>query len=172
MIDRSKETPPKELEIRAAEITTHPVGTGFGVVGGGAAGAAIGAAVAGPGGALLGAVVGVVTGGLVGKGAAELVNPTLENEYWSTHYSTRPYVAQGTPYDQYAPAYRYGWEARTAHFGKQFEEVESSLEHGWDKAKGESKLAWTEAKSAASDAWRRIPKPGTTDAKSVGGSGR
>ncbi|MDX1996735.1 MAG: hypothetical protein SF066_03365 [Thermoanaerobaculia bacterium] len=143
-------------------VAAHPVGTGFGAIGGGAAGAALGAAVAGPAGALLGAVVGGVTGGLVGKGAAELVNPLREGEYWSSHYAERPYVAAGTPYDQYEPAYRYGWEARGAHDGRRFEEVEASLEHGWDTAKGASKLAWSEAKAASRDAWHhvdRVEKP-------------
>jgi hypothetical protein len=43
-----------------------------------------------------------------------------------------------------------------------FRDVETDLERGWDLAKGESKLAWAQAKQAASDAWHRIEcaKPG------------
>src|SRR6186997_2081540 len=90
---------------------SHPIGTGIGAAGAGAAGAAIGA-VAGPIGAAVGAVVGAVAGGLAGKGVAEAVNPTAEDAYWRENFSTRPYVAQGTAYDEYRPAYQYGWESR------------------------------------------------------------
>lgn len=144
---------------------THPLGTGVGAAGGGVTGAAIGAVVGGPVGALVGAAVGGVAGGLAGKGAAETVNPTVENTYWSGAYSSRPYVTQGTTYDQYAPAYRYGWESRAQNLGKRFEDVEVSLEHGWDKAKGDSMLAWSQAKAATRDAWHRVEKalPGDAD---------
>src|ERR687891_2825168 len=87
----------------------HPVGTGVGATGGGAAGAAIGAAVGGPVGAAVGLAAGAVAGGLAGKGAAEAVNPTAEDTYWRDNYKTRPYATAGTSYDQYRPAYQYGW---------------------------------------------------------------
>src|SRR3982750_4920666 len=102
----------------------HPIGTGVGAAGAGAAGAAIGA-VAGPVGAAVGAVVGAVAGGLAGKGVAEAVNPTEEETYWRDNYSTRPYVQPGTTYDEYGPAYQYGWESRSRYSGRQFDEVEN-----------------------------------------------
>src|SRR5580765_5571219 len=96
---------------------SHPAGTGIGAAAGGAAGVgaavAAGAAmgtVAGPVGTAIGAVVGAVAGGLIGKGLAEGVNPTAEHEYWRENYASRPYVTAGTAYDQYGPAYQYGWE--------------------------------------------------------------
>src|SRR4051794_39369259 len=81
----------------------HPIGTGVGAAGGGAAGAAIGAAVTGPAapvGAVVGAVIGAVAGGLAGKGAAEAVNPTVEDEYWRANYSSRPYFEKNYSYDE------------------------------------------------------------------------
>src|SRR5262245_14757859 len=60
----------------------HPVGTGVGAAGGAAAGAAIGAVTGGPVGAAIGVAVGGIAGGLAGKGAAELANPTVEDDYW------------------------------------------------------------------------------------------
>src|SRR6187455_2640898 len=92
----------------SGESGAHPIGTGLGAAGAGAAGAAIGAA-AGPVGAVVGAAVGAVVGGLAGKGAAEVVNPTVEDEYWRSTYATRPYVPAGTSYDLYRPAYEFGW---------------------------------------------------------------
>jgi len=142
----------------------HPVGTGVGAVGGGTTGAVIGAAVGGPVGAVVGAAIGGVAGGLAGKGAAELVNPTVEGAYWRENYVNRPY-ANGTPYDQYAPAYKYGWESKAQYAGKRFEDVENDLERGWEKAKDNSRLGWHEAKAATRDAWHRIETaiPGDAD---------
>ena len=76
----------------------HPIGTGLGASGGAAAGAAIGA-VGGPVGALVGGAIGAVAGGLAGKGAAEAVNPTVEDAYWRDNYSTRPYAAADRNYE-------------------------------------------------------------------------
>lgn len=56
----------------------HPVGTGIGAAGGAVTGAAFGA-MGGPIGAAVGGVAGAVVGGLAGKGAAEAVNPTVED---------------------------------------------------------------------------------------------
>lgn len=143
----------------------HPVGTGLGAAGGGAAGAAIGAAVGGPVGAVVGAAIGAVSGGLAGKGAGELVNPTVEDGYWSDNYPTSSYGSDGTPYTEYAPAYRYGWESQTRHAGRRFEDVEGELESGWASARGSSQLAWSKARSAVRDAWHRVEHamPGDAD---------
>lgn len=143
----------------------HPVGAGIGAVAGGATGAAIGVAVGGPVGAVVGAAVGGIAGGLTGKGAAEMVNPTREDTYWRENYASRPYVQKGTAYDQFAPAYRYGWESRTANPGKSYADVENSLGMGWDKVKGTSTLGWNHAKAATRDAWHRVETamPGDAD---------
>src|SRR5205085_822524 len=129
-----------------------------------AAGAAIGAAVTGPAapaGAVVSAVIGGVAGGLAGKGAAEAVNPTLEDAYWRTNYASRPYYESTFTYEEdYRPAYEYGWRSRAEHLGNSFDEVESSLKSGWNKTKGSSKLAWEKAKFATRDAWDRLENPG------------
>ena len=86
----------------------HPVGAGLGAVGGAAAGAAIGSA-AGPIGTVVGGVAGGLAGGLAGHAIADMIDPKVEDEYWRTNFSTRPY-ASGQTYDIYQPAYRYGWK--------------------------------------------------------------
>ena len=144
---------------------SHPVGVGVGTTGGAAAGAAIGA-VAGPVGSAVGAVVGGIAGAAAGKGVAESVNPTVEDTYWRSNYSTRPYVDRNMSYDDdYAPAYRYGWESYSAHKGRKFDEVESDLSRNWDRTKGNSKLTWDKAKLATRDAWHRVEEkiPGDAD---------
>lgn len=134
----------------------HPIGTGAGAAGGGMTGAAIGGAVGGPVGAVVGGAVGAVAGGLAGKGAAEAVNPTVEDAYWRENYKTRPYAKADLSYDAYQQAYRYGWESRGRYAGKRYDEIESNLESGWETAKGTSKMAWADAKNAVRDAWHRV----------------
>lgn len=140
------------------EPGAHPVGVGTGAAGGGIAGAVLGAAVAGPIGAGVGAVVGALSGGLAGKSAAEVVNPTVQHEFWRNEYQKRPYFTEGTPYEQYGPAYQYGWESYTTHTGKTFHDVESQLARDWESRRGESQLSWKHAKDAAQDGWRRIER--------------
>jgi hypothetical protein len=142
----------------------HPVGTGLGAAGGAAAGAALGAA-AGPVGAVVGGAIGAVAGGLAGKGAAEAVNPTVEDAYWRENYASRPYVTPGSEYDTYAPAYRYGWESRGHFIGSTFDDVEPDLGREWDRVKGKSNLGWDRAREAARDAWHRVERaiPGDAD---------
>lgn len=135
----------------------HPVGVGVGTAGGAAAGAAIGA-VGGPVGAVAGAIIGGVAGGLGGKAVAEAIDPTAEEAYWEQNYRERAYVAKDATYDDYRPAYRYGWESRAQHCDRRYEDVESDMERGWEKAKGKSRLGWEKAKSAARDAWDRIDR--------------
>ena len=147
------------------EPGSHPVGTTVGAAGGAVAGATIGAVVGGPVGAVVGGAVGAVAGGAAGHGAAEVVNPTIEDAYWRDNYSKASYVERNRPYTDYQNAYRYGWESRSAYPNKTWNDVENDLERGWDRAKGESKLAWHQAKSATKDAWHRVERalPGDAD---------
>jgi len=136
----------------------HPVGVGLGAIGAGAAVGAAGGAVAGPVGALTGAAISAVAGGFAGKATAEAINPTIERKYWSENYAQRPYSHSEYGYEEFEPAYRYGWES----FGKRgreassFESVEAELGRGWDQTKGHSRLAWDQAKQATRDAWNRV----------------
>ena len=139
----------------SGEQGAHPVGVGLGAAGAGAAGAAIGS-VAGPIGTAVGAVIGAVAGGLVGKGVAEAVDPTIEDAYWRDNYGSRPYAAAGTSYDDYAPAYRYGWESRGRHAGRSFDEVETDLARDWTNQSTPSRLTWAQARPATRDAWERV----------------
>lgn len=147
----------------------HPVGVGAGALGGGAAGTVIGGMVAGPIGAAVGAVTGAVAGGIAGKGAAEAINPTIEHAYWRKEIGNRPYFTIGTPYDQYGPAYQYGWESFEIHKGRTFQEVELQLGRDWESRRGQSKLSWDHAKDATLDGWERAENAAcaTTSCKSV-----
>src|SRR5262249_44667347 len=109
-------------------------GAGVGAaVGGASAGAAAGAA-AGPVGTVAGAVVGGAAGGYAGKGIAESIAPTAEDAYWRENYANRSYCDQSHSYDNdYAPAYRYGWESRSRYHDRTWDQAESDLQKSWEK---------------------------------------
>lgn len=157
-----------ESEVAAdqAHDKVHPVGSGVGAAAGAATGAAVGTAVGGPVGTLVGAAVGAVAGGLVGHGIAEGINPTAEDAYWRENYQSRPYAKAGSSYDDYQPAYRYGWESRARYSDRKWEDVEPELGRNWnDYNRGSARQTWDEAKLATKDAWHRVEDrlPGDAD---------
>ena len=146
---------------------SHPVGTGLGAAGAGATGAAIGGAVGGPVGAAVGAAVGAVAGGLAGKGVAEAIDPTREDAYWRDAHQNEPYYDRDYTYDDYAPAYRTGYEGYTQHgvSGRNFDAAESDLQARYNQVRGNSRLGWEKAKAATRAAWDRVERaiPGDAD---------
>jgi hypothetical protein len=125
-----------------------------GVAGGALAGAAAGG-LTGPAGAAIGAAVGAVAGALSGKAIAERINPSAENDHWRKNYSSRPYVTSGSIYDDYAPAYRMGYERYPQYQGHSFDEIEPELSRDWQSSRGTSSLTWEQAKHATRDAFER-----------------
>jgi uncharacterized protein YjbJ (UPF0337 family) len=156
------------------EPGAHPVGVAGGGTGGALAGAAIGGAVGGPVGALVGGAIGAVAGGAAGKGAAEMVNPTDEENYWRNEYKTRPYYKAGKEYEHYQPAYKYGWESASKpnYMGRQFEDVEGDLKTNWNTYRGNSTTEWNDVRDATRDSYSRVSQrsstPGMTTASEVG----
>ena len=156
---------PRNVDPISGESGAHPVGTGVGAASGAAAGAAVGS-VAGPIGTAVGAVVGAIAGGLAGKGVAESVNPTVEDAYWRDNYVSRPGYTSGYTYDDdYAAAYRLGYEGRGRYQDGTYEAHEAELKADWERIKGKSRLTWEQAKAAGREAWDRIERamPGDAD---------
>lgn len=147
-------------------LGAHPIGVGIGAASGAAAGA-VGGSLAGPVGTVAGAAVGAVVGSLAGSAAAQALDPTVETAYWRDAHPSRPYANTEFNYDEYAPAYRYGWESFSSRGGngKTFESVEADLGRGWDKVKGASRLGWDKAKSASQSAWLRVATSAPSTAK-------
>ncbi len=139
------------------EPGSHPVGTGIGGVGGAAAGAAIGS-MAGPLGTLIGGAIGAVVGGGAGHAAGEAINPTHEEAYWRAEYANADYYKEGHDFDRdLHPAYAVGYANRARYpADARFEDHEADLERSWHEVKGESRLAWDEARLASRDAWHRV----------------
>ena len=142
------------------EPGAHPLGAGSGAAIGGAALGAAAGSVAGPAGTVAGAVVGGIAGGLAGKAIAENVNPTLESDYWRENYRSRPYYTDEYEYDDYAPAYRMGWESYT-NDARDWASVEPDVRRRWQEERWENEggappMSWEEARYAARDAYERV----------------
>ena len=133
----------------------HPVGTGVGAAGG---------AMAGPVGTVVGGAIGAVAGAMAGKGAAEAVNPTAEDSYWRDNYTKASGYKKDYTYDDYAPAYRLGYNG-WSRYGGAFDQSEGRLSSEWESIKGQSRLSWTEARQATRAAWDRVERaiPGDFD---------
>ena len=143
----------------------HPVGAGAGAALGGAAAGAAAGALAGPAGVVAGAVVGGVAGGYAGKAAAEAIDPTAEDAYWKENHNRRDYYDPNFGYEDYGPAYRYGWESRSRYADRDYNDVESNLEKDWQTSRSASRLPWPKAKGAVRDAWQRVDRPRTSAGK-------
>lgn len=134
---------------------SHPLGTGLEAAGGAAAGAALGAP-AGPAGGGVGAAAGGLVGGLVGKGAGDVLDPTLEDEYWRAAYADEPYVRADFKFDDYEPAYRIGYLGASRREGRSFEEAEPQLREQYERVRAGSPLHWDAARVPAQAAWDRV----------------
>ena len=142
----------------------HNIGSGTGAVAGAVTGAAVGSA-GGPVGSVVGAVVGGVVGAKAGDSIAEAVNPTEYHDHFKTEYKNTPYYTAGREWNDYEPAYQYGYDTYGQYRGQRFEDVEPQLERDWDSARGQSKMAWNDAKGAVRDGWDYIERsmPGDFD---------
>jgi len=134
----------------------HPIETGIGAgLGGAAAGLAIGA-VGGPVGAVIGGIVGgAVAGGLAGKGVGELIDPTTEDSWLREYFGTATTHKKGVTHDHYRDAYRYGLTSGATYRGRRFDDVETDLRSGWDRARGTSTMSWEDARGAVRHAFDR-----------------
>ncbi|MCD9031126.1 hypothetical protein LDO32_05195 [Luteimonas sp. Y-2-2-4F] len=152
---------PKQPDANRDPITGRPGAHPVGVAAGGTAGAIAGAAIGslfGPIGTLVGGAVGTIGGAAGGKAVAERVDPTVEVDYWRASAPARDYYAPESDYDRdYAPAYRYGTEARNLD-ARGWEDAEPELRDRWEEARGASLLSWNQARPAVEDAYARTDR--------------
>jgi hypothetical protein len=102
-----------------------------------------------------------------GKAAGGEFNPSVHDMYWREAFSREPYYRADYTYDDYAPAYRTGYETAGRYLGqsRRFADVEPELRMTYERIKGKSRLAWDEAKDAVRAAWHRVERlvPGDFD---------
>jgi hypothetical protein len=139
------------------EPGAHPLGTGVGATSGAIAGATLGAA-GGPVGMAVVGALGAVAGALGGKAAGEALNPTGGDPYWRSIYEKELDHDPDFNFEDYAPAYRLGYEHRGRAAGQNFDEIEGSMAAEWELAKGESRLSWQQARLATRAAWNHVER--------------
>jgi len=144
----------------------HSIGTGTGAAAGAITGAAVGAA-GGPIGSAVGAIAGGVIGAKAGDSIAEAVNPTEYREHFKREYRNSPHYSSERDWNDYEPAYQYGYDTYGQHRGRRFEEAEPELQRDWDRtrAQNNSRLEWDDARYAVRDGWHHIERamPGDAD---------
>ncbi|MGI9114382.1 MAG: hypothetical protein DLM52_08345 [Chthoniobacterales bacterium] len=135
----------------------HPVATGVGAIGGGAAGAAIGTAVGGPIGTVVGAVIGAVAGGAGGYAVGEAIDPAAEDAYWQENHYKQPFAKSGS-FDEYHAGYRTGYQGydKYAAENRSFDEAEPDLQREYSAA--ETDVPWDKARDASRAAWNRVER--------------
>jgi hypothetical protein len=80
-----------------------------------------------------------------------------EDVYWRDNFASRPY-AVGRVYEEFRPAYHYGFESANHHLGRSWNDVEGDLRTGWDKfeGRGPGGARWEDIRDAVKEAWHRI----------------
>ena len=137
------------------EVGSHPVSTGIGAAAIGTAGLAVAAAVAGPVGVAVATIGGAFIGGYVGKAVGEVIDPTAEEAFWREAHPNQAYADREIVFDDYAPAYRVGYEGYERHGGSErsFEEAEQEIQATYKAAN--ARLPWLKARAASRAAWDR-----------------
>lgn len=101
----------------------------------------------------------------LGQGTME--QPEQQASYWREQYRHEPYVSKSEKYDDYAPAYRIGYEGRSQYAGQRFDDVENDLRRDWENTRGSSsKLGWDKASQACRAAWDRADQFSAVSAQS------
>lgn len=89
------------------------------------------------------------------------------DSYYGERLKDADYYREEFDYrSDYSPAYRYGTYARAQNADRPWDSaLEADLERGWERAKGKSRLAWSDAKNAVRDAWHGVERalPGDAD---------
>ena len=80
---------------------------------------------------------------------------TFNRFWWSENYGGLEGLQADRGYEYYEPAFRYGWQARSRHANRQWNDVEPELAGGWESARGSSDAKWEEVKHATRHAFEK-----------------
>jgi uncharacterized protein (TIGR02271 family) len=80
-----------------------------------------------------------------------------DDSYYRTHYDSN-FASSGSSYDDLAPAYRYGTDARSneKYRNRDWNDIESDLHSDWDTRYGNSGSTWEKAKAAVRHGWEKV----------------
>ena len=79
-----------------------------------------------------------------------------EEAYWREHHAKQAYAKKELSYDDYAAAYRTGYEGFHNYPGKAYEEIEDELALNYERTKAGAALPWDHARHAVHAAWAKL----------------
>jgi hypothetical protein len=87
------------------------------------------------------------------------------SRYFADNFEKSSFFRSGSEWQDYEPAYQYGYDSFGQYRGKRFDDVEGELAQAWNTTRRGSKLGWQEAKEAVRDGWHYLERamPGDAD---------
>lgn len=85
-----------------------------------------------------------------------MVDPKHEETYWREQHQKQSFAKAGQQYDEFAAAYRTGYEGFHKYPGKPYEEIEDDLALDYERNKAEAALPWDHARHAVRAAWAKV----------------
>jgi hypothetical protein len=99
---------------------------------------------------------------ITGKG---MLDSADYNRHFADSFKDSSFFRPGSEWQDYEPAYQYGYQSFDRHRGRRFEEVEPELAQAWNTTRRGSKLGWAEAREAVREGWHYLERdrPGDAD---------
>ncbi len=79
-----------------------------------------------------------------------------EEAYWREQHPQQPYADKKLSYEEYAPAYRIGYEGFHKYRGKKYDEIEDDLALDYQRNRAGAALPWDHARHAVRAAWAKV----------------
>lgn len=86
----------------------------------------------------------------------ELPDPKQEETYWREHHHEQSFAEKSRSYEDYAAAYRTGYEGANKYAGKNYEDIEDSLAQDYERAQPGSAIPWDTVRPAVKAAWDKL----------------
>jgi hypothetical protein len=79
-----------------------------------------------------------------------------DRNWWQENYTSRPYVSADRRFEDYEPAYRFGYESANRYPGRNFNDIQTDLRSDWNRFEGKTGSTWDSIKDAVHDAWDKV----------------
>ena len=85
-----------------------------------------------------------------------MADPKQEEAYWREQHQKQSFAKSGQKYEDYAAAYRTGYEGFHKYPGKPYEKIEDDLALDYERNKVGAALPWDHARHAVRAAWAKL----------------
>lgn len=83
-------------------------------------------------------------------------NDPHKEAYWKERHGEQPFVDKEHSYEDYAHAYRTGFETVQKHRGKNWDEIEEEVALGYEKSQPDDALPWDHVRPVVKTMWDRL----------------